>query len=106
LFILVQLLSFDNEPHPSNILVPPGTTVQLRESFERKKKNDKRRPKLDDLVIKDTHGFDKTSKAILCPVAEKEHTECKKKYVVFVLINNIIFNTFFFQLKRNNVQII
>ncbi len=85
MFVLVQLLSLDNdEPHPSNILVPPGTTVQLRESFERKKKNDHRRPKLDDLVIKDTHGFDKKYKAILCPVTEKEYKECKKKYVAFV----------------------
>ncbi len=83
------MLSFDDKPHPSNILVPAGTRVKLQESFEKKRKNDNMRPKLDDLIIEENHGFDKKTKTILCPVTEKEYKECKKKYVAFALMNII-----------------
>jgi hypothetical protein len=78
LFILVQLLSHDGHPHPSNILVPEGTTVKQSEEFGKRKTKVKIRSTLDDLDI-DRNRFDRKTKTILCPLTEKESRQCKKK---------------------------
>lgn len=85
MFVFAQLLSYNNHPHPSKILVPPGTTVQQEKNEQsttttkKWKKMVTKRPKLDDLIIGNTCGFDCKNRTIICPVMPKEHTECEKK---------------------------
>ncbi len=79
MFILAELLSSDNQPHSSKVLVPSGTKVKKAKPCTRKKNKVKIRPKLNDLIIKDVNGFDEKTRTILCPITEKEYKQRKKR---------------------------
>jgi hypothetical protein len=92
LYVLARLLSHDDHPHPSNVLVPAKTKVKQSKSSEKtknkvkkskssgKRKNEvKVRSTLKDLIINNECGFDDKTKTILCPITEKEYRQCKKK---------------------------
>ncbi|CAF2116769.1 unnamed protein product [Rotaria magnacalcarata] len=87
LFVFVQLLSYDDQPHQSKILVPPDTTVKSLKSSGKGQKIKSRRQTISDLVIQDKYGFDKLTNTILCPISEKEYSRCKKdlKVIMFSL---------------------
>jgi hypothetical protein len=77
--MLVELLSYNNERHPTKIIVPPKTTLKQAEVVVGKRKRSKVRCTLDDLVIDEMYGFDKESNRILCPMTEGECCQCEKE---------------------------
>ncbi|CAF3097861.1 unnamed protein product [Rotaria sp. Silwood2] len=87
LFVLVQLLSHDNQSHQSKVLVPPETIVKQSKLSGRRQKRSNRRQTLNDLIIKDIYGFNKATNTILCPITEDEYCQCKKnlKLIMFSL---------------------
>jgi hypothetical protein len=86
LFTHIQLLTYDGQPTPSKALVPSSTTVRERTLFggivkKSNKKNSSNKPRytLNDLIIDPIYGFNKTTKAILCPFTKKEYETREKE---------------------------
>ena len=78
--ILVQLLSYNNQPHLSKIIVPPETTVkQSKKLFRKKMKAGNSRKTPNDLIIKDEYKFDPVTNTILYPITKEENNQCEKQ---------------------------
>ena len=81
MFALVQLLAYNDQPHPSKIIVPPKKTTKKgrRPKNAKPKVSKKPRLTLNDLVINDAYGFDKMSKTLLYPVGQVEAKKHKMR---------------------------
>ena len=75
---VIQVLSENDQPHPSNILVPDKTKIKELVASEDGEDDGQTRLTLGDLIIPNEHGFDAKTRTVLCPVTSKENTKCKK----------------------------
>ena len=79
LFVLIQVVSYNNNPHPSNFIVPAGTKINQSTTTSRKRKRTEDiRLTLNDLNISDKK-FDEKTRSILIPVTSEECRQCEKR---------------------------